>query len=64
MRDGATGQGLGGRRTLYGYRSIQREDIEGNHIFLAKEDGGVSGYLFSHIFGICEFHHAGEFGLL
>lgn len=37
-------------RSCHGYRANQREDIEGNRIFLAEEDGAVIGYLFGHGF--------------
>ena len=36
--------------SCYGYRKNRREDIEGNRIFLAAEDGRVLGYLFGHLF--------------
>ena len=36
--------------STYGYRANQREDIEGNRIFLAKEQDRVIGYLFGHGF--------------
>lgn len=36
--------------SCYGYRANKREDIEGNRIFLAWENGKVIGYLFGHPF--------------
>ena len=36
--------------SCYGYRANQRDDIEGNRIFLAEENGDVIGYLFGHAF--------------
>ena len=36
--------------SCYGYRANRREDIEGNRIFLAEENGTVAGYLFGHVF--------------
>ena len=33
----------------YGYRRNTKEDIEGNRIFLAEEDGKCIGYLFGHL---------------
>ena len=36
--------------SCYGYRANKREDIEGNRIFLAEEDGRVVGYLFGNLF--------------
>ena len=36
--------------SCYGYRANRREDIEGNRIFLAREQGKVLGYLFGHCF--------------
>ena len=35
--------------SCYGYRANGREDIEGNRVFLAEEDGEVLGYLFGRI---------------
>ena len=32
--------------SCYGYRANEKDDIEGNRIFLAEEDGEVIGYLF------------------
>ena len=32
--------------SCYGYRANEREDIVGNRVFLAEEDGAVLGYLF------------------
>ena len=37
-------------QNCYGYRANRREDIEGNRIFLAEENGAVAGYLFGHVF--------------
>ena len=37
-------------QSCYGYRANRREDIEGNRIFLAEENGAVAGYLFGHVF--------------
>ena len=37
-------------KSCYGYRPNGKEDIEGNRIFLAEEDGEVAGYLFGNIF--------------
>ncbi len=37
-------------QSCYGYRANGREDIAGNRIFLAEEDGKTVGYLFGHIF--------------
>ena len=34
----------------YGYRPNEKSDIEGSRIFLAEEDGAVTGYLFGRIF--------------
>ena len=34
--------------SCYGYRSNQEEDIRGNRIFLAQEDGKIVAYLFGH----------------
>ncbi|MBQ1787587.1 MAG: GNAT family N-acetyltransferase [Erysipelotrichaceae bacterium] len=34
--------------SCYGYRSNQEEDIRGNRIFLAQEDGRIVAYLFGH----------------
>ena len=36
--------------SCYGYRANRREDIEGNRIFLAEEEGEAAGYLFGHPF--------------
>ncbi len=36
--------------STYGYRANGREDIDGNRVFLAEEDGTVLGYLFGHAF--------------
>lgn len=36
--------------SCWGYRANGKEDIEGNRIFLAREDGAVLGYLFGHCF--------------
>ena len=35
--------------SCWGYRANRREDIEGNRVFLAEEDGDVLGYLFGRI---------------
>lgn len=34
--------------SCYGYRTNSREDIEGNRIFIADDDGVVVGYLLGH----------------
>ena len=34
--------------SCYGYRANSKEDIEGNRIFAAYEDGRIVGYLFGH----------------
>ena len=34
--------------SCYGYRKNAKEDIEGNRIFLAKENDEIIGYLFGH----------------
>ena len=34
----------------YGYRANSKEDIEGNRVFLAEEDGEVAGYLFGQVY--------------
>ena len=36
--------------SCFGYRPNTREDIEGNRIFLAEEDGNVAGYLFGRVY--------------
>ena len=36
--------------SCYGYCANQREDIEGNRIFLAEEESRTIGYLFGHGF--------------
>ncbi len=36
--------------SCYGYRPNDRSDIEGNRIFLAKEDDSAVGYLFGKIY--------------
>ncbi len=36
--------------SCYGYRPNDRSDIEGNRIFLAKEDDTIVGYLFGKIY--------------
>ncbi len=36
--------------SCYGYRANQRDDIEGNRIFLARDRGGTVGYLFGKCF--------------
>ena len=35
--------------SCYGYRANTRENIEGNRVFLADEDGKVLGYLFGKV---------------
>ena len=35
--------------SCHGYRKNEREDIEGNRIFLARDKGEIIGYLFGHI---------------
>ncbi|MBO4869035.1 MAG: GNAT family N-acetyltransferase [Clostridia bacterium] len=35
--------------SCYGYRANDKADIEGNRIFIAKDGGGVIGYLFGHV---------------
>ena len=37
-------------KSCYGYRANQREDIEGNRIFLARDQGRTVGYLFGKRF--------------
>ena len=37
-------------KSCYGYRTNQREDIEGNRIFLARDHGRTVGYLFGKCF--------------
>lgn len=37
-------------QSCYGYRANQREDIEGNRIFLARDQGQTVGYLFGKRF--------------
>ena len=34
--------------SCYGYRKNERDDIEGNRIFIAENDSGIIGYLFGH----------------
>ena len=34
--------------SCYGYRANQEDDIAGNRIFIAEEDGEIIGYLFGH----------------
>lgn len=34
--------------SCHGYRKNGREDIEGNRIFIACQDGEIIGYLFGH----------------
>ena len=34
--------------SCYGYRSNTKEDIEGNRIFIAEENGEIIAYLFGH----------------
>ena len=36
--------------SCWGYRANERSDIEGNRIFLAREDDRILGYLFGHCF--------------
>lgn len=36
--------------SCHGYRANKKEDIEGNRVFLAEEDGEVLGYLFGKTF--------------
>lgn len=36
--------------SCYGYRANEKDDIEGNRIFLAEENNRVIGYLFGKIF--------------
>ncbi len=36
--------------SCYGYRANQRDDIEGNRIFLARDGEKTVGYLFGHCF--------------
>ena len=35
--------------SCYGYRANTKEDIDGNRVFLAQEDGKVLGYLFGKV---------------
>lgn len=35
--------------SCYGYRRNSPADLEGRHIFVAVEDGGIAGYLFGRI---------------
>ena len=35
--------------SCYGYRPNEKDDIEGNRIFLAEEDGRTVGYLFGKV---------------
>lgn len=35
--------------SCYGYRANQKEDIEGNRVFLAEKNGEVFGYLFGKV---------------
>ena len=37
-------------QSCYGYRANRPEDIAGNRIFLAEENGSVIGYLFGHTY--------------
>ena len=37
-------------QSCYGYRANAREDIAGNRVFLAEENGEAIGYLFGHGF--------------
>ena len=34
--------------SCYGYRHNQEDDIKGNRIFIAEEEGEIIGYLFGH----------------
>ncbi len=34
--------------SCYGYRKNEKADIEGNRIFIAKDDEDIIGYLFGH----------------
>ena len=34
--------------SCYGYRSNRKDDIEGNRIFIAEEEGEIIAYLFGH----------------
>lgn len=36
--------------STFGYRANEKADIEGNRIFLAREEGRTVGYLFGHCF--------------
>lgn len=35
--------------SCYGYRANTREDIEGNRVFIAEDDGEILGYLFGKV---------------
>lgn len=35
--------------SCHGYRRNGREDLEGNRVFLAEENGGITGYLFGKL---------------
>ncbi len=37
-------------KSCYGYRANEKEDIAGNRIFLAEENGEIVGYLFGNPF--------------
>jgi len=37
-------------KSCYGYRANERDDIDGNRIFTAEENGEIIGYLFGHSF--------------
>ena len=37
-------------KSCYGYRANGQDDIEGNRIFTAEENGEMIGYLFGHCF--------------
>ena len=36
--------------STFGYRANEKADIEGNRVFLAREEGRIVGYLFGHCF--------------
>ena len=37
--------------SCYGYRTNKKDDIEGNRVFIAEEDGEILGYLFGQVYG-------------